>query len=31
MGGSVNQKLAIIAKLLQPAGNIGGLIIKESG
>jgi hypothetical protein len=27
----VDQELAIVAKLLQPAGNIGGPIIKESG
>jgi hypothetical protein len=29
--GGVNQKRAIIAKLLQPAGNIGGLILWDSG
>jgi len=33
--GGVNQKLAIIAKLVQPAGKIGGLIgddrVRDSG
>jgi hypothetical protein len=31
LSGGVNQELPIIAKLLQPAGNIGGLILKDSG
>jgi hypothetical protein len=29
--GGVNQKRAIIAKLLQPAGHIGALILWDSG
>ena len=31
LGGGVNQKLAIIAKFLEPAGNVGGLILKDGG
>jgi len=27
--GSVNQKLEIVAKLLQPAGDVGGLIMND--
>ena len=30
LGGGVNQKLAIIAQLLEPAGDIGGLILNDS-
>jgi len=29
LGGRVNQKLAIIAKLFEPAGNVGGLILEN--
>jgi hypothetical protein len=29
LGGGVNQKLAIIAKLLEPAGQVCGLILKD--
>lgn len=31
LGCCVDQKLAIIANLLQPTGNVGGLILKEGG
>ena len=29
LGGSMNQKLAIIAQLLEPAGDIAGLIVND--
>jgi hypothetical protein len=31
LGSGVNQKLAIIAKLLEPTGHVRGLILKDNG
>ena len=31
LGGGVNQELSIVAKLLEPAGHVGGLILDDGG
>jgi hypothetical protein len=31
LGCCVDQKVAVIAKLIQPAGNVGGLILEDGG